>query len=135
MLSMVKESVGVVDDSWTPGKEQPRQDLPAFNSRWYVAPLGVALLPVAVGLLFGVGYLVPALEPVFSVLVAAVFGTAIVGGFLSFFAYFYEAKRLRDHDSSWVPRWRYYVLLQLIFTPLLVAPVYIYQRHRHVGLW
>lgn len=55
-------------------------------------------------------------------------------GWGSLIGYYVEAKRFKKSDSEWVPKWAAYVVLHFIFTPFIIAPVYLIDRYRAVGL-
>lgn len=64
-----------------------------------------------------------------------VVGLVIVGSSLAaLFGYYSEAKLLARSDADWQPRWWLYVLATPFLSVFVVAPIYLYQRHRHVGI-
>lgn len=83
---------------------------------------------------------------VFAVLDSAGLGTAaalliavpavafFVGAVLSLYGYYKEAQQLDERGSDWVPTWPLYVVGHLILSPIVVAPIYLLQRWRHIGI-
>lgn len=64
-----------------------------------------------------------------------VIGLVTAGAALgSFVGYYAEAKRFEAAGRGWKPRWAPYMVLQLVFTPFIVAPVYLFDRWRAVGI-
>lgn len=61
-------------------------------------------------------------------------GVGIVCGVSTLGTYFVESQRLDATSSDWVPRWGLYVIASFVLSAAIVAPAYLYQRHRHIGL-
>jgi hypothetical protein len=53
-----------------------------------------------------------------------------LGGFIG---YYFDAKAIRSAGGEWVPTWWLYMLGHSLLSPAFVAPIYLVQRHRHVG--
>jgi len=58
----------------------------------------------------------------------------VLAAVLSLYGYYKEAKQLKEQNSDWVPHWGLYVVGHIILSPLIVAPIYILQRWRHIGV-
>jgi hypothetical protein len=52
----------------------------------------------------------------------------------SLIGYYVEAQRFSESDSEWVPKWTAYAVLHFIFSPFIIAPVYLFDRWRAVGI-
>ena len=105
---------------------------------WYFHAFFIVVWPTVI--LGGGGVL--AVEAVFpSVAEVAVraggvllFGATILAAFGSLVGYYEEAKHFRETGSEWVPTWWAYTAAHVLLTPVIVAPMYVVQRWRHVGL-
>ncbi len=59
----------------------------------------------------------------------------VVCAFSAFIGYYLEAKAAtRTPDVDWTPTWWLYMLATPFLSPFIVAPIYLMQRHRHVGV-
>lgn len=108
-----------------------------LDSGWWLhhASLSVALwigVPIS-----GAGYVLS--EPASMYRTLAMYGVASFG-FVVFvtvwgalFGYYYDAKALRREDAPWVPTWWVWAACHLPFWPV-VAPLYVIERHRRIGL-
>lgn len=57
-----------------------------------------------------------------------------VAGFGSLLGYHVEAKRLKAVQADYIPRRWVYTVAHILTTPVIVAPIYLFQRWRHVGI-
>jgi len=57
-----------------------------------------------------------------------------VGAFLSLYGYDKEAQQLDEQGSEWVPTWPAYAIGHVLLSPIVVAPIYLLQRWRHIGI-
>jgi membrane protease YdiL (CAAX protease family) len=53
-------------------------------------------------------------------------------GFVSLFAYYFDAQDIRAAGREWRPLWPLYIIGHLLVGPV-AAPVYLFQRGKHVG--
>lgn len=58
---------------------------------------------------------------------------AIVAYVVGAIGYYVEARRLEERGADWQPNWIAYLAVNVI-VPVVVAPLYLVQRWRHVGL-
>lgn len=105
---------------------------------WWFHAFFVAIIPAGVGLVALVA-LIETISPGLARLILIGGGILLIGAgiFANFGAlagYHAEAKLLRKAGSEWVPVWWVWIIAQLVLSPVLVAPVYLAQRWRHIGL-
>lgn len=53
--------------------------------------------------------------------------------FGSLYGIYKESKMLSAAEHDWVPHWFSYLLFHFIIGPLVVIPIYLIQRRRHLG--
>lgn len=100
-----------------------------FESQWHLAPAGaLTLSAVAMGLLLG------APDTPLSILGLLIGMGGGMFALVSLGTYYVEASRLKDANAPWVPAWWLYAIGHILLSPFVVAPVYLLQRWRHIGL-
>ncbi|MFB6173381.1 MAG: hypothetical protein ABEI39_01935 [Halobacteriales archaeon] len=102
----------------------------AGNVEWWYFHAAAAVTWIALAAVVPVVLLVTDLPPGVLAVALFPFASALV---LTLPAYYFDAQFLAAEGHPWAPRWRLYCLASLVLTPLVVAPVYLLQRHRHVG--
>lgn len=100
------------------------------ESNWW-RPMAVVVLLIPLSFTFGLIYLWDG----FIVLTVPVMLLGIYGMFGSLVGYYRDAKNIKETEGvDWEPWWWLYLLGHILFSPLLTAPVYLFQRWRHVGV-
>lgn len=136
-MSQVYEDEEEIPTADTPDSESERT---IYQSGWWA---GHALLwPVfIVALVLQVGGLLVANEvggTIGAIATTIVFAAGLafmIVAFSSWLGYYYEAKLLKKTpEVDWSPYWWLYMLATPFLTPFVVAPIYLLQRHRHVGV-
>lgn len=104
----------------------------SFHRRWYVYlawPLLFVAMMGFVVLIAGFGG-AETLMPLY-----LLFGVAIfVLGVWALIGYYYDARALRNVNSSWVPRWYLWAAGHILITPLVITPIYLIRRTTKTGL-
>jgi hypothetical protein len=96
---------------------------------WYCHVAGVLLWPVGLFMLLLAG-----LGDIGALIgVVLVLPLALMAGLGGFLGYYFDAKAIGRSSVEWSPLWWLYMLAHFILSPMLVAPIYLIQRHRHVG--
>jgi len=58
----------------------------------------------------------------------------LAAAFFALYGYYKEAQQLDEQGSEWVPTWPAYAIGHVVLSPIVVAPVYLLQRWRHIGI-
>lgn len=129
------------DDIPTAQTAEPKEDVRTIHdSGWWAGHALIWPVFILAGILQIGGMMV---EGAFGGIIGGIallvaFGSGLVFAAVTISAwagYYYEAKLLRQTpDVDWSPWWWAYMIATPILSPFVVAPIYLIQRHRHVGV-